>query len=115
VKIAQAQGRELATKLGRSDLHSFASSLDAWSKDGALELRILNQDAKSLEFDVTECKYAAMYRNLGIEELGAILSCSRDAAFVEGFNEDITLTRTQGAHACDFRFSAGTKSTRVPE
>jgi len=109
VKIAQTQGRELAERLGRSDLDSFAGSLGTWSKDGALELRILNRDAKSLDFDVTGCKYAAMYRGLGIEELGGILSCSRDAAFVEGFNENITLARTQtilqGAPVCDFRFN----------
>ena len=116
VEVARDQGRELATKLGSNDLASFAKSVSAWSKDGALQLHILNQGAKLLEFDVIECQYANMYRDLGIKELGAILSCSRDAAFAEGFNESISLARTQtilqGAPICDFRFSAKADTRR---
>jgi hypothetical protein len=45
---------------------------------------------------------------LGIPELGALLSCNRDAALIEGFNRNITLERTQtlmeGATFCDFRY-----------
>ena len=40
--------------------------------------------------------------------MGYYLSCGRDAAFAEGFNPDIRMTRTQtimqGAAFCDFRF-----------
>ncbi len=116
VEVARAQGRELAARLGRNDLATFAGTIRSWSKDGALELRILNQDAKSLEFDVTGCRYAELYRDLGVEELGAILSCSRDAAFAEGFSNGITLQRgqtiMQRAPVCDFRFSAAEESVR---
>ena len=49
-----------------------------------------------------------MYEHLGIPELGKMLSCDRDFAFIEGFNPNIQLTRTQtimeGADICDFRF-----------
>ena len=45
-----------------------------------------------------------------IAELGDVLSCQRDAALIEGFNPDVTLTRTQtimqGASHCDFRYRA---------
>jgi hypothetical protein len=55
-----------------------------------------------------------MYRELGIPELGAILSCGRDAALVEGFNPGVQLTRTQtilqGAPCCDFRYQSGRAS-----
>jgi L-2-amino-thiazoline-4-carboxylic acid hydrolase len=58
---------------------------------------------------VTRCRYAELYRSLGIEELGSILSCGRDASFIEGFNGEIALERKhtilQGFSACDFRFS----------
>jgi hypothetical protein len=51
----------------------------------------------------------APYRSLGIEELGSILSCGRDASFIEGFNGEVALERKhtilQGSSACDFRFS----------
>ena len=108
VEIARQQGRELAEQLGRNDLESYGASIEHWSRSGALQLHILDQNEKFLNFDVTECKYAELYRGLGIPELGSILSCSRDAAFIEGFNASITLERTQtimqGATFCDFRF-----------
>jgi hypothetical protein len=110
-EIARQQGRELAEQMGTNDLGSYGKSIEPWSRSGALELRILNQDEKALSFDVTACKYAELYRGLGIPELGGVLSCSRDAAFIEGFNAGITLERTQtimqGAAFCDFRFRVG--------
>ena len=42
-------------------------------------------------------------------ELGATLSCHRDAALIEGFDPEVTFERTQtlmeGADCCDFRYS----------
>jgi hypothetical protein len=109
VEIARRQGRELATSLGRNDLQIFGSSLEVWSRDGALELHVLDQNESVLNFDVTRCRYAELYGNLGIEELGRILSCARDASFIEGFNGEIALERKhtilQGSSAYDFRFS----------
>ena len=68
------------------------------------------QTDERLSFDVTRCRYAEMYRTLGIPELGDVLSCNRDAALIEGFNAGVTLTRTgtimQGASCCDFRYRA---------
>jgi len=50
-----------------------------------------------------------MYRALGIPELGALLSCNRDFALIQGFNPDVDLTRTQtimeGAPFCNFRYT----------
>ncbi len=64
---------------------------------------------ESFAFDVTRCRYAEMYRSLGMEDLGATLSCNRDGALIEGFNPNVEFTRTQtimgGADRCDFRFS----------
>lgn len=108
-EMARKQGRELAEQSGARDLNSYAQALEPWSRSGALELQILNQNPTQLDFDVTRCKYAELYRELGMAELGAILSCSRDAAFIEGFNSAIRLERTQtilsGAARCDFRYS----------
>lgn len=108
-EIARRQGRELATSLGRNDLLAYGGSVEPWSRNDALQLRILDQNETVLNFDVTKCRYAELYRSLGIEELGSILSCARDATFIEGFNGEITLERKhtilQGSSACDFRFS----------
>ncbi len=119
IEIARRQGRELASSLGKNDLQFFAGSLEAWSRDGALQLRILDQNESVLNFDVTRCRYAELYRNLGIEELGSILSCARDASFIEGFNGEIALDRKhtilQGSSACDFRFSQRTAAPSAAE
>jgi hypothetical protein len=107
--IARRQGRELATRLGNNDLQAYGSSVEPWTRNDALQLRILDQNETVLNFDVTRCRYAELYRSLGIEELGSILSCGRDASFIEGFNREIALERKhtilQGFSACDFRFS----------
>jgi hypothetical protein len=107
--IARRQGGELATRLGRNDLQAYAGSVEPWSRNNALQLRILDQNESVLNFDVTRCRYAELYRSLGIEDLGSILSCDRDATFIEGFNAEISLERShtilQGSPACDFRFS----------
>jgi hypothetical protein len=107
--IARRQGRELATRLGSNDLQAYGTSVEPWSRNDALQLRILDQNDSVLNFDVTKCRYAELYRSLGIEELGGILSCGRDASFIEGFNGEIALERKhtilQGFSACDFRYS----------
>lgn len=111
VEIAREQGREMAKVRGDASLTSFAATLGPWTRDGALEMHIGEQSDDRLSFDVTRCRYAEMYRALGIPELGAVLSCNRDAALIEGFNPGVTLTRTdtimQGGACCPFRYRAG--------
>jgi hypothetical protein len=79
-----------------------------WSGGGSLEIQPLTRSADKLEFNVTRCKYAEFYQDLGLPELGALFHCSRDFAMVEGFNPGLALERTQtlmqGASHCDFRF-----------
>jgi hypothetical protein len=108
--LARQSGAELAQRLGEASLPAFASCLDRWSEAGALEIDVLEQSADRLSFNVTRCRYAEMYRALGLADLGSSLSCVRDFALAEGYSPDITLTRTQtimdGAESCDFRFRA---------
>ena len=106
--LARESGADLARFLGDQTLTAFTQSLDRWRENGALELQILEQTPTQLAFDVTRCRYAEMYRSLGLTDLGASLSCQRDFALAQGFNPAIELTRTQtimeGARFCDFRF-----------
>jgi L-2-amino-thiazoline-4-carboxylic acid hydrolase len=110
--IARAQGRTMAEARGDATLSSFAQTLGPWTKDDALRLRVIQDSPATFDFDVTRCRYAEMYRALGIPELGEVLSCQRDGALIEGFNPAVTLTRTQtimqGAPCCDFRYRDGT-------
>jgi hypothetical protein len=112
VEVARVQGAALAAQIGGDSLPDFARGLGAWSADGALETEVVELSDETFAFDVTRCRYAEMYRSLGLAELGATLSCNRDGALIEGFNPNVEFTRTQtimgGASHCDFRF-------RVPE
>jgi hypothetical protein len=108
VEIARQQGRALAEQVGGNSLAHFAGSKDAWVKGGALETQILQVTETAYDFNVTRCRYADMYRALGIPELGGVLSCGRDFTLGEGFNPNLKLIRTQtimeGAPFCDFRY-----------
>ncbi len=108
--LAREGGAELARGLGDASLEAFAGSLDRWSEGGALEIEVRERSPDRLSFDVVRCKYAEMYRAIGLADLGGSLSCRRDFALVEGFNPEIELTRTrtlmEGASHCDFRFRA---------
>ena len=109
-ELARQSGAELAQRLGDASLPAFARCLDRWSEQGALEIDLLEQSADRLSFNVTRCRYAEMYRALGLGDLGSSLSCQRDFSLIEGFNPAIALSRTQtimeGAPYCDFRFRA---------
>jgi L-2-amino-thiazoline-4-carboxylic acid hydrolase len=119
-QLARESGAELARFLGEQSLEAFAQSLDRWRENSALELDVLEQTPERLSFNVTRCRYAEMYRALGLADLGASLSCQRDFALAQGFNPAIELTRTQtimgGAPFCDFRFrlASGGEKPDVP-
>ena len=108
VEIARQQGKALADQLGGNSLGHFVQGKDPWVKGDALQIEVLQATETTYHFNVTRCRYAEMYRALGIPELGAVLSCGRDYALGDGFNPDLKLTRTQtimeGAPFCDFRY-----------
>ena len=62
-----------------------------------------------LTFNVTRCRYAEMYREMGMGEIGHLLSCNRDATFCRGYASTLKFERNQtimgGASHCDFRYS----------
>lgn len=114
INIARNQGAERAAQVGDDSLLAFSESAGDWRKGNALEIEILAQNAERYDFDVTRCRYAEMYRSLGLADLGAVLSCNRDYSLVEGFNPEIQLVRKQtimqGAPCCTFRYSKPTQS-----
>lgn len=116
VGLAREQGREMAEARPDRTLRGFADTLGPWTQDDALRIEVRERSDDRLSFDVTRCRYAEMYRQLGIPELGAVLSCNRDAALIEGFNPEVRLVRTQtlmdGARHCDFRYTKDTTGDR---
>jgi hypothetical protein len=109
VNVARQQGAQRAAQTRDNSLLAFSTSAGDWRKGNALEIDVLEQNEERYSFNVTRCRYAEMYRSLGLAELGAVLSCNRDYSLVEGFNPDIALVREQtimqGAPCCTFRYS----------
>lgn len=108
-RSAIAQGRRFAEEAnGQTSLQGFADLLPLWQMDNALEIDVQQQDAERFDFNVTRCRYAEMYREMGLGEIGHLLSCNRDGTFCEGYDPKLKLTRTQtimqGASHCDFRY-----------
>jgi predicted hydrocarbon binding protein len=108
LSLAKKSGAELARMAGGNSLEHFAKAVERMSEGGAHEQEIVRLDSKHFYINTKRCRYAEMYRELGIAELGYLLSCNRDFAMVEGFNPKIKLKRTQtlmeGGEICDFRF-----------
>jgi hypothetical protein len=89
-------------------LETFHHLLPQWTAGGALEVDMLVEEDQKVHYNVTRCKYAEMYRDMDLAEIGHILSCGRDGTFCTGYNPKIKLERTQtimqGASHCDFRY-----------
>lgn len=108
IQEAKIQGKELSKEYG-NNVDAFLETLNFWTKDNALEIDILEKSDSKLNFNVTRCKYAEMYNDMNIKDLGAILSCNRDAALIQGFNSKATLQRKDtimnGDKCCTFRYN----------
>ncbi|MEE9201938.1 MAG: L-2-amino-thiazoline-4-carboxylic acid hydrolase, partial [Dehalococcoidia bacterium] len=107
--MAQERGRELAQQMGRSDLEAFAQAMQGLFDQGDLDVQVVEETPSRFTFRITRCKFADMYRELGIPDLALLLSCARDFALCEGFNPRIKLSRPQtlveGDTSCDFAYT----------
>ena len=87
---------------------TFQEIYGLWTRGGALEIEVLEKTPTTLDFDVTRCRYAEMYREMGLGRIGHLLSCQRDGTFCEGYDPRIKMTRDQtimqGADRCTFRY-----------
>lgn len=110
VKLAKETAAEMAQEApgGEPSLAHFIALQPLWTKGDALQIETLRKDGRHYDFNVTRCRYAEMYREMGLADLGAVLSCNRDGAFCEGYHPKLKLERTQtimgGATHCDFRY-----------
>ena len=108
-KAAIAEGRHFAQRSGgRTSMADFIRLYELWTADGALEVEVLQASDEAFDFDVTRCRYAETYRDMGLGAIGHLLSCNRDGTFCEGYDPAITLERRQtimeGASCCTFRY-----------
>lgn len=108
IKDSISQGQAYSENLEDKGLLAFRDSMAQWKASGALEIEMLKEGEDEVHFNVVRCKYSEMYRDMGLGEIGHLLSCNRDGTFCTGFNPAIKLDRTQtimsGASHCDFRY-----------
>jgi L-2-amino-thiazoline-4-carboxylic acid hydrolase len=108
-KAAVAEGRHFAeTAGGSTSMADFIKLYELWTADGALEMKVLEASDTTFDFDITRCRYAETYKEMGLGKIGHLLSCNRDGTFCEGYDPNITLERKQtimeGAKCCTFRY-----------
>ncbi|HRO61558.1 MAG TPA: L-2-amino-thiazoline-4-carboxylic acid hydrolase [Burkholderiaceae bacterium] len=105
--IEQAQRFAADTPQGTS-LQSFVELSKLWETEDALKIEVRERTADRYAFDVVRCRYAEMYKAMGLGEIGHLLSCQRDGTFCEGYDPRLKFRRTQtimqGASHCDFRY-----------
>jgi len=85
------------------------SAFEMFAAGDALEYEVVKNTPDAFELNVTQCRYAEFYKQIGAPELGFLLTCSGDADFfhTERFGARLTTTQTimQGAAHCDFRYA----------
>jgi hypothetical protein len=71
-----------------------------------LELEMLEVGPEIMRFNVTGCRYAELFKELGETEIGAMLLCDSDFYVAEAFASEVEFSRSQtimqGATHCDF-------------
>ncbi|NJM30706.1 MAG: L-2-amino-thiazoline-4-carboxylic acid hydrolase [Rhizobiales bacterium] len=106
-KAAIAEGKRLAGS-DQTSMRSFIDLFALWTADNALEIKVLQATDEVFDFDVTRCRYAETYRDMGLGSIGHLLSCNRDGTFCQGYDPKISLERKQtimeGAPCCTFRY-----------
>lgn len=97
------------TQGARDPVEKMVSAFAMFAAGDALEYEVVKKTPDAFEVNVTECRYAKFYNEIGAPELGFLLTCSVDFAHAQGFGASVQLTRTQtimqGASHCDFRYA----------
>ena len=117
---AVENGRQFAAlEPNGTSIASFVALQALWEKDDALTVEVLRDDSGGYDYDVKRCRYAEMYHEMGLGEIGHLLSCARDSLFIAGYDSRVQLTRAttimQGAARCDFRYRMHDTAAASPE
>lgn len=102
-------GKEFAAKEPNgTSVESFVALQHLWEQDDALIITVVENDHEKYDYNVHRCRYAEMYQEMGLAEIGFLLSCNRDSKFIEGYAPHVKLDRPHtimmGDGICDFRY-----------
>ncbi len=105
---SRRSGETVSSIMKGSPVEKIAAAFPIAAAANALDLKVITQTPEAFECNVTGCRYADFFKELGEPELGFLFSCSGDWAMAEGLSPNLVLTRTQtimqGAPHCDFRY-----------
>ncbi len=110
-KAAINEGKAFAARApgGQPSMADFIKLFELWTTGGSLEIDVLEASDTRFDFNVTRCRYADTYKEMGLGKIGHLLSCNRDGSFCEGYDPRLKLDRAQtimeGAKCCTFRYS----------
>ena len=106
-------GKKMSARVTGNPTEKMSKVLDLMAEGNALDVEMVTHTSDTLEFKVTGCRYADLYKKLGVPELGFLFACARDYAMTEAFSPDLDFTRTQtimqGASHCDFHYQVKSK------
>jgi hypothetical protein len=102
----RAAGERFFAEAHRETLGAMGAHADRSSAGNAVAFEVRRNEG-GMEADVTSCRYADLFRELGEPELGFLFVCSSDFGIYEAF-PGVRLERTQtimqGGSHCDFRY-----------
>ena len=109
VQAAVESGKEFAAKEPNgTSVESFVALQHLWEQDDALIITVVENSHERYDYNVHRCRYAEMYQQMGLAEIGFLLSCNRDSKFIEGYAPQVKLDRPHtimmGDGICDFRY-----------
>ena len=100
--------QELAARTPGGPKEKWAAMSASMSIGSDIDIEWIDGKLETFAFNVTRCRYAELFRELGEPELGAVLLCELDNHIAEAAGPEIELTRKQtlmqGASRCEFRY-----------
>ncbi len=69
-EMAGQAGKGMARAAGGNSLENLARVIPSFSSGGALTVEVRENTPACMRMDVTECKYAQMYKKHGLEKVG---------------------------------------------
>ena len=101
---------EFASNESNDPIENFSKTSEMLEEtfEGDVEYDVLKDDDDSLELNVTRCRYAQIFHQLGEPELGAILVCEADDHIADLSAPAVKLSRAntimKGGTHCPFRY-----------
>jgi hypothetical protein len=104
--LAFEKGREYRKLYPIGNIGALADLWQSFAQGGALDIEFMERTENCLRFRIMRCGYADAYREMGLADLGCLLSCDSDEPFLKGFSDKITLDRSrtimEGGSFCNF-------------